>query len=151
MITSYELRVNAAVETVFDTASDVGAMPQFTRDVESMVFLSPTPFQLGSQVMDTRRLLGLRRSQVISVPLFERPKRFIARFTVFGVIFDSDHLFYPTENGTRFLITVEAVGATGIGYILRPFVPLVAALVKYGIRREIEDIKNEAERRAKST
>jgi hypothetical protein len=151
MITFYELNVNAPVETVFNTASDAEAMPQFTRDVESMVFFSPVPLQLGSQVIDTRRLLAMRRSQVISIPLFKPPERFIARFVVFGVIFESDHLLYSVESGTRLLITADAVGAKGIGRILRPFVPLVATVVRYGIRREIEDIKVEAERRAKKS
>jgi hypothetical protein len=150
MITSYEKHVDAPLEIVFDTASDVGAMPQFTRDVEEMVFLSPAPLQLDSQVIDTRRLLGVRRSQVISIPIFERPARFVARFAIFGVAFESDHLFYETKNGTRLLITVDTVGAVGVGRILRLFVPLVAAVVQYGIRREIEDIKIEAEHRAKN-
>ncbi len=149
MITSYEIHVDAPIDTVFDTASDVGAMPSFTRDVESMVFLSPPPFQLGSEVKDTRRLLGVRRSQVISVPLFERPNRFIARFTVLGVTFDSDHLFYSCASGTRLLINVDIVEAKGLGRMFRPFVPFVSAIVRHGIRREIEDIKAEAERRGR--
>jgi hypothetical protein len=149
MITSYQMNVDAPVEIVFSTAIDVAAMPQFTRDVESMVFITPAPLQLGSQVRDTRRLLGMRRSQLIAVPLFERPFRFIATFAVFGVTFSSDHLFYGSPAGTRFLITVEVVGAAGVGRMLRPFVPLAAALVRYGIRREIEDIKVEAENRAR--
>lgn len=148
MLTSYEVNVAAPVELVFATAADVAAMPQFTRDVESMRFVTPPPLQLGSQVEDTRRLLGVRRSQLISIPLFERPSRFVASFAIFGVTFFSDHLFYESAAHTRFLIKVEVGSATGIGRVFRPFVPFVAALVRYGIRREIEDIKLEAERRA---
>jgi hypothetical protein len=149
MLTSYEMNVNAPVELVFSTAIDVAAMPLFTRDVESMVFITPAPLQLGSQVRDTRRLLGLRRSQLILIPLFESPSRFIATFDVFGITFSSDHLFYENPAHTRFLITVEVVGTSGIGRILRPFAALAAAVVRHGIKREIEDIKVEAERRAR--
>jgi len=147
MITSYDLAIAAPVEVVFDTASDVGAMPRFTRDVESMEFLTPAPVRLGSRVRDTRRLLGVRRSQVISFPLFERPDRFVARFAIGGVTFESDHRVDATTQGARLLIAVDAVDAAGIGHLLRYGVPLAAALVRYGIRREIEDIKVEAERR----
>jgi hypothetical protein len=151
MITSYEMNVDAPVEVVFSTAVDVAAMPQFTRDVDSMVFITPSPLQLGSQVRDTRRLFGIRRSQQIAIPLFERPFRFIATFTVFGITFSSDHLFYGAGTQTRFLITVEIVEATGVGRFLRPFARFAAAVVRHGIRREIEDIKVEAEGRAKNT
>ena len=148
MITSYEINVRAPQEVVFSTAADVGAMPQFTRDVVAMTFITPAPLQLGSQVRDTRRLLGVKRSQVITIPLFDFPARFVARFAILGVTFDSDHLFYGNEAGTRFLVTVQATQATGIGRLLFPFLPFVASLVRYGIRREIEDIKHEAELRA---
>jgi ligand-binding SRPBCC domain-containing protein len=148
MLTSYELDVAAPVDIVFAAAADVGAMPRFTRDVESMVFLTPAPLQQGSEVRDTRRLLGVRRSQVITIPLYDPPARFIATFAIFGVTFESDHLFFDEGGHTRFLVTVNVAGASGLGHLIRPFVPLVASIVRYGIRREIEDIKIEAERRA---
>ena len=147
-LASYQLDVSAPPAVVFGTAADVGAMPQYTRDVESMVFLTPAPLQLGSRVRDTRRLLGVRRSQVIAITLFESPARFVARFSIFGVTFDNDHLFHPRPGGTRMVINVEAAGATGPARALLPFVPLAGALVRHGIRREAEDIQREAERRA---
>ena len=149
MLASYALQTRAPIEAVFATAADVAQMPNFTRDVESMEFLSAPPLQRGSRVRDTRRLLGVRRSQVITIPLFEPPARFIAEFSIFGVRFESDHLFSATGTGTHFAIRVRTLGAAGIGNLLRPFVPLAGFVVRYGIRREAEDIKTEAERRAK--
>jgi len=84
---------------------------------------------------------------VITIPVWAPPARFVARFIVFGVCFVCDRLFVVTDEGTRFLVTVAVIGASGIGRALSLFVPLAASVVRYGIRREIEDIKVEAERR----
>jgi len=43
MLTSCELAVAAPIDVVFETAADVGAMLQFTREVASMEYLTPAP------------------------------------------------------------------------------------------------------------
>lgn len=84
------VEINAPIERVWETLTDVEGQPRWMRDLKAVRLLTPAPIGIGTTAEGEVRIFGMQTVDPITVTSFEPPRRFAirheGRFSGEGVI-----------------------------------------------------------------
>ena len=145
-----ETEIAAPPHVVYATVTDIENWQTFIRGIERLEILNPGPLAVGTKFRETRTMLGRTATEEMTVAALTPPGRFDLTAENHGTRYNAHHEITATVGGSRLKLVFEGTAVT-LGAKLGMLVGvLFKGAVKKQLQADMEDIKAEAERRARS-
>jgi hypothetical protein len=141
--------IAAPPETVFDTVADVSHWPDFVRGIERVEFLTPGGVASGVTFRETRIMFRRSATEDMTIAVLSRPRRFELTAENHGTRYVIVHDITPASGGSRLQLTFEGTPITFAAKLGSVLALLFKGAVIKQLRSDLDDVKAEAERRAR--
>ena len=131
--------IAAPVEKVFAFAADFENDPRWRTEVQEMHYTSGRPVGVGTQAVETARVLGLRLETTTVTTDYEKNRRVTAKSVSGPVPIVASRDFEAVPSGTRFTYTLE--GDTSSVLLFRLIRPILTRWYQKRIESYLRTLK----------
>jgi hypothetical protein len=130
--------IDAPLEVVFDTISDIRNFSKAVPEIIGVEFLSERHSGLGTRFRETRLMRGRESSTVLEVTDFADDDRIRLIADSHGAIWDSEFTVRQHAGATELTLTMEA---RPHGLLARILVPFTRGFVEKALERDMDAVK----------
>jgi hypothetical protein len=144
-----EAGIAAPPDVVYATVTDIARWPDFARATQHLEVLTPGPLAIGTRFRETRTMFGRTATEEMTVAALDPPRRFDLTAENHGTRYLARHDIEPTPSGSRLRLVFEGEAVTFAGKLGMLIGVLFKGAVKKQLQADLDDVKAEAERRAR--
>ncbi|OII67075.1 MULTISPECIES: SRPBCC family protein [unclassified Streptomyces] len=138
-----ERRVAASQGRVWEAVTDLRGMPRLLAGVESVEVLTGGSFGVGTRWRETRRMLGKRATEEMTVTESEPPERYVTVAASHGMHYTSELRLIPAgpqATTVRMAFTARPASGRPLGLLGRLVAPLGSKAVARALAKDLADI-----------
>jgi hypothetical protein len=144
-----EADVRAPPDVVFATVFDIARWPDFVRAIERLEILTDGPVGVGTRFRETRTMFGRSATEEMTVAVVDPPRHFNLTAENHGTRYFARHEIMATSTGSRLRLVFEGTAVTFAAKLFTVVGWLFKGAVQKQLQSDLEDVKTEAERRAR--
>ena len=130
--------IDAPIEKVFKTVSDINEFSQAITHVVNVEFLSEVHSGVGTRFRETRLMQGKEASTELEVTEFVENKKVRIVSDTHGTFWDTVFSVEPKEGQTELTMTMDA---TAKKIATKMMIPMIMSAVKKAIEKDIDSVK----------
>lgn len=138
-------RVNAPIDTVFRTFSDLTNAPERVRGIKRLELINEGPMRAGTRFRETRVMFGHESTEEMEVTAFEPDRGYTIGCTNHGSRFETRFDFAPVGDGTEVTMTFRITPLTLMARMMAPLAGMMAHTIQKCIHDDLDDLKQAAE------
>lgn len=139
--------IDAPLEVVYRTVSDVGHFARAVPHIEKVEFLSEVRSGVGARFRETREIKGREVSTVLEVTEYVENDRIRMVADSHGTVWDSVFTVRPADSGTELALTMEA---RPYKLLAKLTVPLTTGMMRRALEDDMDSVKAYCERQGSS-
>lgn len=136
-------RIQAPVEVVFKTISDIRNFSKAVPDITDIEFLSDQKTGLGARFKETREFKGKKMSTILEVTEFEEDERIRIVSDTQGTVWDSVFMLTDLDGGTELTLEMHAKPYKLSARFTNSF---IKGFMKKALAKDMDAVKNYCER-----
>jgi carbon monoxide dehydrogenase subunit G len=144
-----EIEIAAAPDVVYAVVTDIAHWPDFVRATQLTEILTTGAIAAGTNFRETRTMIGRTATEEMTVALLDPPRRFHVTAENHGTRYLARHEIAPAAGGSRLTLVFEGTAVTLGAKLGEVIATLFKGAVTKQFRSDLEDVKAEAERRAR--
>lgn len=137
------IEIEAPPEVVWKVMIDVEKWPEWTASMRKIELMGDAPFGKGSSARVAPRMAP---RGVWTVTEFEENRSFTWEAKSANSVALAEHVIEPVDGGSRVTLSATVSGS----WILKVAAPVLAIVVRRGVRQEAEGLKRRSEEMAKA-
>jgi len=143
-------RIEAPLEAVFETATDLQRAAEHIRGIEKIELLTTLPVRVGTRWRETRRVMGRSDTQTLEVTAFDPPHGYTIGCDSCGSYFETTFRFAPAAgNATDVTLEVRCEARSLVAKLMSPIGNLMfGRVMRKCMSDDLEDIGRVAKSRA---
>ena len=134
--------INAAVDLVFQTVSDINNFSKAIPHITNVEFLSDVRSGLGTRFRETRIMKGREASTELEVTEFVENDHVHMVADSHGVVWDSVFSVRPIEDGTELTLTMDALPHR---FLPRLLIPFTKGFIGKALEMDMDSVKEYCE------
>jgi uncharacterized membrane protein len=141
-------RIEAPIEKVFASASDLENVAQIMGQIEKIELLTPGPIGVGTRFRETRKLKGHSATETMEITEFETNRRYVVTCDSHGAKFLSEFRFRPIDGNVATTVEVD-FRARPVSFVAKMMAPLMKAMegiIRQCVEQDLSDLKHSLER-----
>jgi carbon monoxide dehydrogenase subunit G len=142
-------RIDAPLETVFETATDLQRAAEHIRGIEKIELLTTLPVCVGTRWRETRRVMGRSDTQTLEVTAFDPPHSYTIGCDTCGSYFETTFRFAPmANNSTDVTLDIRCEARSLLAKLMSPLGNLMfGQVMRKCMDDDLDDIARVAESR----
>ncbi|WP_236241297.1 SRPBCC family protein [Streptomyces sp. CC228A] len=143
-----ERRIAASQDRVWEAVTDLPDMPRLLTGVVGVEVLTEGPFGVGTRWRETRRMLGKKATEEITVTESEPPERYVTVAASHGMHYTSEIRLSPAgprSTTLRMAFSARAASGRPLGLLGRLAAPLGSKAVARALAKDLADIARAVE------
>lgn len=136
--TTVTRHIDAPIEVVFDTISDVRNFSRVVPEIQDVEFLTERHSGVGTRFRETRRMRGRTSSTVLEVTEFTDDEKIRLVADSHGAIWDSEFKVRQHAGLTELTLTMDA---RPHGLVARIMVPLTRGMVRKALEHDLDAVQ----------
>ena len=135
--------INAPIDLVFRTVSDINNYSKAVPDIVNFEFLSDVKSGVGIRFRETRMMGKKEAMTELEVTEFIKNDRIRMVADSHGTVWDSVFTVKPAEEGTELKLTMDAKAYKLLPKIINP---IIKGIIKKGVERDVDAVKTYCEK-----
>ena len=144
-----ETEIAAPPAVVYATVTDIAHWQDFIRAIERLEVLTPGPLTVGTKFRETRTMFGRTATEEMTVVTLNPSSHFDLTAENHGTRYLARHEIAATPGGSRLRLIFEGTAVTLGAKLGMVIGVLFKGAVRKQLQSDLEDVKAEAERRAR--
>ena len=130
--------IDAPLEVVFETISDIRNFSRAIPDIVNVEFLSDTQTGVGARFRETRLMRGREASTVLEVTEYVDDERIRLVSDSHGTVWDSEFTVRQHAGATELTLTMDA---RPHAFLARLMVPITRGMVQKALENDMDAVK----------
>lgn len=135
-------RIDAPLETVFQTVADIRNFSKAAPDITNVEFLTEQQSGVGTRFRETRMMNGREAQTELEVTEFVENDRIRLVSDAGGTVWDTVFAVKPVGNSTELTMAMEI---RPYRWLAKLFMPLIRGTVVKGVERDLDCVKDYCE------
>lgn len=147
---SLSKRIDAPIETVFETATDLQRAAEHMRGIERIELETTLPVCVGTRWRETRKMLGREDTQTLEITAFNPPNGYTIGCENCGSYFESEFRFEPAAGSmTDVTLDVRCEARSLLAKLMSPISNLMfGKVMRTCMEDDLEDLARVSESKA---
>ncbi len=134
--------INASVERVFETVSDINNFSKAVPDIVKVEFLSDVKSGVGAKFRETRRMKGKEASAELEVTEYVENDHIRLVAKSHGTVWDSVFSVKPVGGGTELTLVMDANARNVFAKMMNK---MIQGMVQKGVEKDMDAVKEYCE------